>query len=1020
MDVGVRAICGVRLGGGLVCSDGGSAVPPGGVFVSVSVGYWSACGVRADGAVVCWGEDSGDWVVDAGPFVSVDVGESHGCGVRVGGGVVCWEPRRVGGFGVGDFGQWSPPAGSFVDVAVSSWFSCGLRADGEVVCWGAPRPGGCVFGQQVCPGWAADVVPPGPFAAFDVASGFAGSDGSVCAVRAGGGIVCWGEGEAARRPPAGEFVAVDVGYDAACGVRAGGRAECWGRLDWRAGDVPGGAFEAISGSRTHACGLRRGGAVECWGDESWGAAAPPAGPFTAIDVGRWLSCGLRRGGAAVCWGDSRFDAEAPPPGPFAAIEARNGYACGLRPDGTAECWGSTRRSLSPGDVFAAPDFGEADWRESFPGGAFSTVSSHEDFACGIRAGGELECWSPRWPPGAGVPDATAPAVAAGPVDAAPGVSPNRGFTSLSADVRCAFRGDGTRLCWTKVEEWVVIPRAPAGLVAMDGLFSGSRCGIHTDGTLECWWSHGGELGGDGPEQERFPFPGRRFTALSAGHYACAIDIDGTLACTSYGYPVSWAWDVPGAHLPDGEFESVSAGNPHMCGVRVGGDLACWRSSYEDPSAILSPPAGKFTSVSVGRRHACAVRVGGRVVCWGDDEHEYEHDYGQSSPPGGLFRTVAVNGRVSCGIRVDGDVECWGLRGSDPQRNIDGWNSDRGLWPRGPFTALDVERYWGSQICALRPGGEVVCWNDGSATHRPPGGAFVALDAGYQATCGLRHDGEVDCWGYDPGFGGARILPLEWDVPAGPFTAVSVGNGYACALRPGGEVACWGHGKRRTPRYDGTDTVASLENRRRLEAPPGPFTAISAYDEYTCGLRPDGDVACWGMRSTSWDVDLAAPPPGPFTAVRAGSYQACGLRRNGDALCWNTEDGAQTAIGDGGFAALVDGVADACALRPGGELVCGDPYNYLARTAPDTAFRSVATFGGPGGHDCGLDFHGEITCRAGGGWHVPTPPGPFTAVTVGGFYSCGLRPDGTAECWTPHWPPTADAVRTTTDPPAPQT
>ncbi|MCY3895273.1 MAG: hypothetical protein OXG17_02255 [Chloroflexi bacterium] len=27
-----------------------------------------------------------------------------------------------------------------------------------------------------------------------------------------------------------------------------------------------------------------------------------------------------------------------------------------------------------------------------------------------------------------------------------------------------------------------------------------------------------------------------------------------------------------------------------------------------------------------------------------------------------------------------------------------------------------------------------------------------------------------------------------------------------------------------------------------------------------------------------------------------------------------------------------------------------------------------------------------------------PPGPFTVVTVGDNFRCGLRPNGTAECW----------------------
>ena len=490
------------------------------------------------------------------------------------------------------------------------------------------------------------------------------------------------------------------------------------------------------------------------------------------------------------------------------------------------------------------------------------------------------------------------------------VSPNQGFVSVNAGLGCAFGGDGTRLCWYRGPTWYSPP--PDGPVYMDGPFDfdASLCWIHTDGTLECVEPHGDEIGGDGPVRERFPFPGRVFTALSGGTLACAIDVDGALACTNYGYPVDWAWDGPGAHPTQGRFVSVSAGDPHMCGVRVGGELLCWSDQYyrRRRPEVLSPPGGEFTSVSVGRWHACAVRVGGEVACWGD----------------------------------------------------------------------------------------------GSGMHRPPGDAFVALDAGRTATCGLRPDGEAVCWGYDTGFDGEHEKRrLGWEVPAGPFSAISVGYGYACALRPDGEVACWGRGK--LPRgYRGEIYEASGENRARLEPPAGPFSAISAYDEFTCGLRPDGEAACWGMHDTYYEIELAAPPAGSFTAIRAGTRRACGLRPSGEAICWNAETGALTATG-GPLATLPDGRPQPCGLRAGGEFTCSDPDTWGHQHAPKTAFQSVASRT----HTCGLDFGGEITCWSGRVWHEPTPPGPFTAVTVGDFHTCGLRPDGTAECWTPHWPPTAD-------------
>ena len=587
-----------------------------------------------------------------------------------------------------------------------------------------------------------------------------------------------------------------------------------------------------------------------------------------------------------------------------------------------------------------------------------------------------------------------------------GVSPNGGFVSLSASVSCAFRGDGSTECWRPLER----PESP-GWITIDGSQRSGKCGIRIDGTLQCWDGEDDHIGGPPEDPDlpylEFPFPGRLFTALSGGHdLACAIDVEKALACTmAHGYPIDL-----GDYMPDGEFISVAAGSSTTCGVRVDATVGCVGGLEFD---------GEFVSVAVGYDHVCKVRVGGEVVCWYDGDGE--HNYGKASPPDGSFSEIVVDRVSSCGLRVDGEVVCWGLRDSGPvwDKAGAGWNQDGGLWPRGPFTALDLGHE--GEICALRVGGRVACWNNGSATHEPPGGRFVAVDAGPAATCGLRPDGEVECWGYDEK-GSDSVVPLDWEPPAGPFTAVSVGDGYACALRGDGEATCW----------DRDDLPGEREIRRRLRPPAGPFTAISAGGNVTCALRGDGEAVCWGLYATQDEVSLAAPPPGPFVAIRAAWDQACALRPDGEAVCWNTGDGALSAL-DGSYRTLIGGVAAACGLRLSGELACADADHRLARHAPDITFRAVAAHGDLGCgsdfggditcaahvvHACGLDFAGEITCwHSAESWHEPTPPGPFSAVTVGAEHTCALRPDGTAECWTPHWPPGAAPAATAPSPPS---
>ena len=58
-----------------------------------------------------------------------------------------------------------------------------------------------------------------------------------------------------------------------------------------------------------------------------------------------------------------------------------------------------------------------------------------------------------------------------------------------------------------------------------------------------------------------------------------------------------------------------------------GSVACWGSDQ------TAPPAGEFDSVTAGGRHACGVKRDGSVACW--------NDYGPTASPAGEFASVSV-------------------------------------------------------------------------------------------------------------------------------------------------------------------------------------------------------------------------------------------------------------------------------------------------------------------------------------------------------------------------------------------
>ena len=64
--------------------------------------------------------------------------------------------------------------------------------------------------------------------------------------------------------------------------------------------------------------------------------------------------------------------------------------------------------------------------------------------------------------------------------------------------------------------------------------------------------------------------------------------------------------------------------------------------------------------------------------------------------------------------------------------------------------------------------------------------------------------------------------------------------------------------------------------------PQGFTAITAGEVHSCGLRTDGTAQCCGNNSDG----QTDPPPGAFTAVTTGGVHSCGLRTDGTVQCWN--------------------------------------------------------------------------------------------------------------------------------------
>lgn len=353
----------------------------------------------------------------------------------------------------------------------------------------------------------------------------------------------------------------------------------------------------------------------------------------------------------------------------------------------------------------------------------------------------------------------------------------------------------------------------------------------------------------------------------------------------------------------------SSGLERSCGLLPDGAVRCW--GYDEGGEWALHPAGAFTAVSLGHKHVCGLRPDGDVWCW------LWNDHGEADAPEGAFVAVTAGGVHTCGLRPDGTAECWGD---------------------------------GPEVLVQSPVADVV----------HPGGAFTALSAGYAHACGLRPDGDVDCWGRN-WFG-------QTDAPAGRFVAVDAGASHSCGLRPDGSIVCWGR--------DSLGSAGRMSNRYRYGGTPSEVPANR-------GEPPELPVrgeALWGTvleRSATWE-----PPPGPYVAVSAGHGFTCGLRLDGTVACWGyLDDDSEPRIPLQVFEDVLGTEIMGEYTRARAELDATAPQDG---TLADSLAHAAA------------ELQNE-TMRA--ILELPRPPsGRFLAVDAGYRRACGLRPDGTIECW----------------------
>ncbi len=488
-------------------------------------------------------------------------------------------------------------------------------------------------------------------------------------------------------------------------------------------------------------------------------------------------------------------------------------------------------------------------------------------------------------------------------------------------------------------------------------------------------------------------------SVSAGWgYACGLRESNKVKCWRHGKfqepyaDLDWGYESEDLVAAGGEFSSVSVGHGYACGIRLGGEVECWGVN---PVALIEPPGGVFVSVSAGVEHVCGIRPGGTPECWGTSQRWRD----AGVPPRGPFIDVAAGTYFTCGLRPGGEVECWGggfNEGDEP--------------PGGVFESL-IAPGW---VCGLRPGGEAECWSDsvpskngedGAREPRYPNAVQPPRDARFRmfsgtGKCGVDYDYKVWCWRNRRGVFEFHLAP-EFELlptPEGEFTWVDHDH-HACAVRRADSgVECWDR----------------LTGEPR-EAPEGAFKEVwIGYEEY-CGLLVSGEVRCWEQPEGS-----SPPPEGEFTTLDSSYELYCGLRADGAVECWG-ESSPRSRPPQGEFTKVSISSNHACGLLTSGEIECWGYWLLRPKIQPPEGEFSMISAGWGGyptgwyapiatdlGYSCGVRLDGSLECwganhtigkfPSGQGAVLFPPEGEYTQVGVGLDFACALRVDGKVDCW----------------------
>jgi alpha-tubulin suppressor-like RCC1 family protein len=268
------------------------------------------------------------------------------------------------------------------------------------------------------------------------------------------------------------------------------------------------------------------------------------------------------------------------------------------------------------------------------------------------------------------------------------------------------------------------------------------------------------------------------------------------------------------------------------------------------------------------------------------------------------------------------------------------------------------------------------------------GDVAQVAVGLLHACALKGDGSLWCWGANgsgelgDGTFDDKAAPLSVTALGSEVVQVTVGSSYTCALRRDATVWCWGkNGSGQLGNGLATDSST-----------PTPVTAlgstvveVAAGGLLTCARRLDRTLWCWGFGNfadgTGWNGHLIPTQVtglgSDVAGIAIGQSHYCARKLDGSLWCWGWNAGGQ--LGDGSFL---------------------DRSTPVEVTALGDGVASVSTGSQA---TCARMTDGTLWCwgwRNGGATpsQVASLGTDVVAVSGGGAHICARKGNGTLWCW----------------------